>query len=348
MVNDYHVFSIVSRREDLLSTLEVASSHYSEKLDYFSAIKKIKNQNVQLELLNKNLENLVHERTKRDFESSNRALKDLKSIQDLLRFIKQMARSENIEEILSTVRKEFKKFHGLRAPILLFPQSTSLLRVFYFQGKQFIERKLIVDGISFLFEDRDETEFRKDLSNLLGRPFGHVEWVKFSFTEKESDHPFAALLCEHSLSQKGLENFREYTRERWAIINLAIENVLLREGSQIIARQWARTFNEMQDPILIIDKNYNMTLANGQIRSVQTGVCYRDFAGRDSPCVDCPVIEAVKTGKAQSADIHCHGKVYRAHFLSNFSSGSGARYPCGQPICRYDINSRFAGEGYSR
>ncbi|MCB0377093.1 MAG: HAMP domain-containing histidine kinase [Bdellovibrionales bacterium] len=313
LINEMHVFAILQPNENLRVFIQKALEAYTDKKQYISALGKIKKQNRQLEELNENLESLVHVRTKKEFEANQKALESLKSMQSLLKFIKIVSRSDTLEDLMIAVRDDFKKFHGLRPPILLFTESQNRLRVYYFQGKQLTSRNNNHDEVGKLFEKDNAPTIRGELSNLFGRPFGPIEVSNLSFQSEELQSVGAKIICEHSFDSKNLDDFFQFSFERWSIINMALENILLQKSSKDIARQWARTFNEMKDPIIIIDHHYRMTLSNGNFHRQQDQFCYQAFAQRDSPCLDCPIQKTFEKGGAQYSDIHCLGKVFRVH-----------------------------------
>ncbi len=61
---------------------------------------------------------------------------------------------------------------------------------------------------------------------------------------------------------------------------------------------WESTFDAIVNPVMIIDKNYqiqraNLAFANAMhddVRNLPGKTCYQKFAGRDDPCVGCPLL----------------------------------------------------------
>ena len=262
LINQIDVFAILSPKENLIEYVKKAIEDSKNKSTYFGNIKKIKLQNEKLESFNEDLEKIVHERTKKEFEANQMTVSSLKDIQGILKFIKSISRSETIEELMNEVRGDFKRFHGLMPPVLIFLESSSIVRVFYFQGKQFTEKVKVLTTGEQPFRDDDNNSLRADLSNFFGRPFGAVSVTNLKFRSQELQSVISKVVCEHSFNTKSLDDFSKYSTERWSIINMALENVLLKEKSHEIAKQWSKTFNEMKDPIVILDQNYKKTLSN--------------------------------------------------------------------------------------
>ena len=149
------------------------------------------------------------------------------------------------------------------------------------------------------FKEGDHNSLRSGLSNLLGRPFGPINITELSFRSAELQSLVAKVVCEHSFNDKNLDEFDRYSVERWSIINMALENIFLKERSHEIAKQWARTFNEMKDPIIIIDQNYKMILSNKDYHKEYYKTCYQVFAKRESPCLDCQILKTFEVNERQ-------------------------------------------------
>lgn len=66
---------------------------------------------------------------------------------------------------------------------------------------------------------------------------------------------------------------------------------------------WETTFDVISDPVLIINRNYDVKRANKalakacneDIREVIGRKCYKVFAGYDSPCPKCPVLDTLES-----------------------------------------------------
>ncbi len=307
------VFGIVNSEDFNELLLQKAIADYDLCRNLIDNRLKIKEQNNKLELFNQNLENLVHERTKKEFEASHATENSLKAIQSILNFIKNVSKSQSIEDLLLHLQGEFKKISGLMPPILILDEGVINFRVFFFQGKQLIEKFSNTSSDRSKFYSEGEAELRAALSNYFGRPFGPLKIRDLSFQPKELQGVKARIIFEHSFeSQNNLETLRQ-DNERWTILALAIENLLLKEGMQNIAKQWSRTFNKMKDPILILDENFQMSLSNSSYHKVENKVCYQSFANNDKACKDCPLTRTFNSGESQTSNVHMGSKVFRVH-----------------------------------
>ena len=313
LINQARVFAIIEEKDNLFEILRKAYKASLDKVRYRSNFQKLKDQNRQLETFNQNLEQMVHERTKNDFEASRKAELSLKRMRSILSFIKKISHSHRIQDLLFRVRDEFKQFRGVMPPVFVLKKDLKEIRFFYFQGKQFTEKtKWVNDNESFLKSD-NKNKIRSDLGHFFGRPYGSVVICNFCFQSAELKLVHAFAIFEHSLDKKALEKFQNELDQRWSIVNMALENILLRKSLEDITRQWSETFNKMKDPIIIIKKDYRITLSNGEYHTKREKICYQNFARQNKPCKSCPMIETLSAGKPHSNDIHVDGKVYRVH-----------------------------------
>ncbi len=313
LINQARVFAILDKEDD---SVEIFRKAYEASLDrsrYHSNLQKLKKQNKQLETLNQNLEQLVHERTKKDFEANKKAELSVKRMRSILAFIKNISRSHKIQDLMNEVRNEFRRFHGVMPPVFALKKDLKEIRFFYFQGKQFTEKtKWVNDNETFL-KTNSKNGFSHDLGRFFGRPFGSVIVHDFVFQSTELKLVHASMIFEHSLDLNSLEEFHSELNQRWAIVNMALENILLRKSLEDITKQWSDTFNKMKDPIIIVKQDYKISLSNGEYHNKPDKICYQNFALLDKPCKSCPMVQTLSTGKPQSSDIHVGEKVYRVH-----------------------------------
>ncbi len=313
LLSKYDIFAALSSPQDLAKSVEKGIENFAEQKEYNETLLRVKKQNKSLESLKTNLQDLVHERTKSEYEENKQMEGTVKELQSLLRFIKNVGRLETIEELMEQIRDEFKKIRGIMPPLLIMADNTRSVRVFSFQGKQLIEKRVNYSQEFSDLKSMTSEKMKTTLSNILGRPFGKLSSLDFKFKAEELNNFEALLVFEESLGDKQKGSFAVYSKERWPIINMALESLLLKESLHNIARQWARTFNEMEDPIIILDQNYKMSLSNSDFHKQTGSHCYQAFANRDSPCKDCPIQETFSSEEPKTADIRVDSKIYRVH-----------------------------------
>lgn len=314
LINEFEIYTIVSDNIQLKKSLQEALAENAKRKSYIENLKLLKVQNQKLESLNQNLEDLVHHRTINEFQANQQAESSLKKIQQILNFIKKISGSNGLEDLLTNLSNEFKKLQSTMPPILIIIKSENDKRIYYFQGRQLVEKSVkfsshFVDAI----DSYDANELRHDLSNIFGRPFGSAVIEPLAFQSSELETVKALLVFEHSFNESRQSDFKNFSLERGSIVNMALENILLKESLQGIARQWAKTFNQMEDPILIVNQNYQISLSNSDFHKKTTGACYEIFAKRTKPCNDCPIVSVFDNHKPKTSDISIHGKIYRVH-----------------------------------
>lgn len=89
---------------------------------------------------------------------------------------------------------------------------------------------------------------------------------------------------------------------------------------------WESTFDAIQDPVLVIAKDYRIARinragavrANMDIRHIVGNMCYHVLAGRDTPCVSCPLTEARKTHVSKSMRLDPLPKSGRAYEVNAY------------------------------
>jgi two-component system NtrC family sensor kinase len=307
-----NVLSTLNEISSLESVLQNAFDHHQKEKVFFDSLIKVRRQNKILESLKDNLEDLVYERTKEEFATSRQMESSVKEIQSLLNFIKNISRQESIDDLMLQIKNEFRKVHGLMPPLLILEVNHEVLRLFFFQGKQLIE-KTTKKSLRNPLQSLSLVDLKTQLMNDLGRPFGPLSAVEMNFQSEELDRKNGLLIFEHTLEGHKEFNEQTFSQERWPVINMALESLLLKEGLQEIAKQWSRTFNEMKDPIIILSKDFQMSLTNSQLHRDRQKSCFEAFAQRETPCVDCPVQKTFETGEPQTSDVRINDKIYRVH-----------------------------------
>ena len=79
------------------------------------------------------------------------------------------------------------------------------------------------------------------------------------------------------------------------------------EDLEHLKSQWVATLDAIDDPIAIIDKNYNIIKSNlamanlsstGDVKKILSQKCYKIFAGRNKPCIGCKVLNGIKKNQS--------------------------------------------------
>lgn len=139
----------------------------------------------------------------------------------------------------------------------------------------------------------------------------HVRQIKIDFKphddfiaqklKKESTYAVFRSRFEAGSSSAGsVFFFREesFSKEETDFLNRISEGIALvidrlhsLEESETLREQWQATFNAVQDPVLLIDENYNVSQMNSAAQSRhpngKKSKCYQVLFDRSSPCVNC-------------------------------------------------------------
>ncbi|MES2744463.1 MAG: ATP-binding protein [Bdellovibrionota bacterium] len=79
-----------------------------------------------------------------------------------------------------------------------------------------------------------------------------------------------------------------------------------------IKKRWMATVDAIIDPLMLIDKDYNViqanralaTKANKEVRQVVGAKCFKMFAGRDSPCPGCKLQDAFQNDDTKAFELN--------------------------------------------
>lgn len=268
--------------QSIQKVLEQISSEVAQKNINLDLRKKLTSQKKQLEKLTDDLEKIVVERTFFIEKSHQEESSKLQKERHLIRFIRDLSEQKNFEDLLSLVKKEHRKFIGLGAPFLLI-QDHQELQIMSFEGDHLLELKT---KANFDFPEYFETENKKIsqiLANWLGRPFGKSLLLPFPDLK-------VILLFEHNMNEKSLLSLRDALTEKFLVLNMAIERLLSIHKMNLFSYRWEKTFDVLQDPVAIINIDFDVVRANKNFSSVlYAKKCYETFAGRESPCENCPL-----------------------------------------------------------
>ncbi len=324
LINEFDIYTIISDKMQLKKSLQEALVENVKRKSYIENLKLLKVQNQKLESLNQNLEDLVHQRTINEFQANQQAENSLRKIQQILNFIKKISSSNGLEDLLTNLSNEFKRFQSSMPPILIIIKSENDKRIHYFQGRQLVEKTVKLSShFADVIDNHDSNKLRHDLSNIFGRPFGSVIVEPLVFQSAELESVKALLVFEHSFNESAQKDFKNFSLEHVSIVNMALENILLKESLQAIARQWAKTFNQMEDPILIVNQNYQISLSNADFHKKSKSLCYEVFAKRTKPCNDCPIVNVFNNHEPKTSDISIDGKIFSVHSYPILLDGGG-------------------------
>ena len=281
----------------------------------------------ELEALNLDLEKIVQERTQHIENSKVEEEEKLNKVRSLIRLIKDLAHMTSFEELLLLLRKEFRKFHKVGDPILIYQASADRVDFVSLQSGQilFTHKK----G-SFPFSNEiliSGTEMSRALANHFGRPFIKTLYVPLEpGLMKNSSFPGAqAGVClEVSLSESEMELFLDFIRERAQSIAITVDRLMLETELVQFSYRWEKTFDGFRDPIAIVDLEYEVLRSNKKFSDkIVRKKCFESFAKRDSVCEGCPVQKAMASGVPQKGQIQVGSRILEVHSYPILLEGGG-------------------------
>lgn len=299
-VNRASVFRFISKpwgvdelRRDILQGLQ----HHDRSLQRHELLKEYTKQNRQLEDLTTSLERTVQERTYSEEVSKRHVEEGLQRLRLLTKFMKELSFCQNIEDFLETLSNEFRAFAEVRSLVVVHLAVDHQIRIIHKMGRQFIYGKASEAWPT----SENELTHRQYLADRLKRPIGKILIYPSGSEVGGSIKTSFNIYIEHTLSDEAVSSFESFLNERIEPIRLTLDRLLLNEHLRSISFQWAKTFDGINDPIAIIDQQFEVLRGNSSFQEANDGPCYYRFAKRDSPCEDCPLLESLKTGESRKA-----------------------------------------------
>lgn len=270
-------------------------------------------RNKNLESLTADLEKIVVERTLHLEQSNKDQSEKIQMERGLIRFIKEIALQPSVEDVLTLLRRDNRKFHNVGEPILLL-QYGKTQQVFHFRSGQV--HKFFVDKPFQMMPPRQlsPADASKELANILARPFAKAALFPLSLNMLThfQEAPAMALLCfEHSMGQVSKE-FEDYINERVNPVGITLDRILLEQELDAFSYRWEKTFDGIRDPVAIIDVQYDVLRSNRKFVNSQEGqYCYEVFAGRTDFCPGCPLSQTIQTGRPQFGEVKAADRTYQ-------------------------------------
>lgn len=320
IVNETHIDLCLTESDYLKapeSYLQQAIAKFEKASARASLMKESTRQFRELEALNNSLEKIVLERTQHIEISKIDEEEKLNKVRSLIRLIKDLAQTSSFEELLQVLRKEFRKFHKIGDPILVYQASPERVELVSFQSGQVVFSHFKGE---FPFSRDIRVQDRavvKTLANHFGRPLMKILTVPLEpklMRTAAFQGAEASLCVEVSLGEAELDKFLDFIKERSQSIATTVDRLLLENELVQFSYRWERTFDGFRDPIAIIDLEYEVLRANKKFSDkVIRKRCFESFAGKMAICEGCPVQLAMSSGKPQTGQIKVGEKIFEVH-----------------------------------
>ncbi len=326
LVNETEVFHVLPgplSTTEVHKVIEKSIAYFVENEEKRELFQRYRDQNDKLEEMTEGLEQLVVERTLNEEQSKKQAEEKLSHVRSLVKFIKELALSNTIEDWIILLKKSFKGFSTVRSPILCYLSPVGKMNVVFFQGQQVVERKT-----SQNLEDRsriviNDNQDRQLLANLFSRPFIKLVSIPITSTTNDSRSMPAILYIEHDLDETQVEVFLEFVSDRLQPLKISLDRILLDYQLRFTSYQWESTFDGLSDPIAIVNDQFELIRSNQQFdKNNGNKNCYVHFSNRSEKCVGCPVPEVLesrepKTGKVRRGDSYYEVHSYPIQLYDN-------------------------------
>lgn len=312
-VNQAGVYRFINKpwNDDvLLNDLRNAIQQASIIKEKEKLLKNIALQNKKLSVLTSDLESLVEDRTKNLLESRNLLRKQEEKVRNLIRFIQELSESNNLEDLFITLRQELRNdIDANDVAIITSPPGESSILV-YMQSSAVIIKKIA----NYTHPERVAFNEKSDqmlLANLIGRPISKM--YTFPLQRRSSDEVYTRTTVFFEITNKQVIDpiVLATLSEKIQPLSIAIDRVLVSETLREVAANWEETFDNIDDPISIIDKDFNCLRGNQNFK-LQNGSekCFEVFANRNSPCVGCTLLSSISENQVIAGQISLSEKIY--------------------------------------
>jgi two-component system NtrC family sensor kinase len=235
----------------------------------------------------------------------------LDSIAESNKFAQRITKLESLSELLIEIKKEFQFIKKMNPPMLAIKKSFQQVDLMFSQGDKIITHNIfgsLDDGSRMR---KNSTSDREILAKALSRPIAKV----FAIPIKVRSHPITVFL-EHDLSDNELDPQIDVISQKLQIIEPILDVLLLERMSNEASQIWEKTFESINDPVAIIDENFNLLRGNKRFkRHMLVEKCYSAFFDTKEVCQYCPIMSKNEElrGNAFNHLITKNGETYEVH-----------------------------------
>jgi signal transduction histidine kinase len=249
--------------DELRRVVQVALSRQVERERHAQMMQMMRAQNRQIIELNRGLEQVVSERTMNEAESRKASQKNVSKVREIIGFIKELTQLLDIGDLLPLIRRQVKEYHSLEAPLLFIPRGDRSGDLFYLRASQTIRTRVRGEWVSSPRIRINEADDRQFLANATGRPFGKVIRFPLITVRHQKDLPRSPLLFfEHNLTAAEVDPVVSALSEKLQPVSWALDRLILEQELKSTSREWEMTFDELSEPIAILDVDGRVLRAN--------------------------------------------------------------------------------------
>ncbi len=252
---------------EMFKVVQVALARQSEKAHHGQLMQMMRSQNRQIEELNHSLELAVRERTATEGDSRRSSQKNIARVREIIGFIKEMAQVHDIGDLLPLIRRQVKGNHSLESPLLFVPRGESFGDFYYMRGSQTIRTAKRGEWEVSPRIRVNEPMDSRFLANAMGRPFAKVIRFPLITVRHQKDASRSPLLLfEHNLAPDEIEPLMTSLSEKLQPVSWALDRLVLEQELKSTSRDWEVTFDELSEPIAILDHDGSVLRSNSHWR----------------------------------------------------------------------------------
>ncbi|HMN67769.1 MAG TPA: ATP-binding protein [Bdellovibrionales bacterium] len=258
---------------ELSKVVQVALTRQLEKDRNSRLMQTTRLQNRQIEELNRGLEQVVLDRTVNETDSRKASQKNVAKVREIIGFIKELTQLFDIADLLPAIRRQLKEYHSLDTPLLFVPRGEAFGDLYYLRGSQTIRTRVRGEWVASPRIRVNEPSDSLFLANAMGRPFGKVIRFPLVTVRHQKDVSRSPLLMfEHRLTAKDLDPLVSALSEKLQPVSWALDRLVLEQELKSASRDWEMTFDELSEPIAILDHDGRVLRANSHWRDEFKGV----------------------------------------------------------------------------
>ncbi len=256
-------FDSAGSTEDSKRVLQLALSRQAERARQTELMHLMRTQSRQIDEVNRDLERVMKERVAAEAESRKASQKNISRVREIISFIKDLAQLFEIGDLLPLLRRQIKEYHGLEAPILFVPRGEQNGDIYYLRGSESVRSRLRGTWKGSSRIQVNQTEDSRFLANSLGRPFGKVIRIPLITGRHQSDADRAPVLFfPHTLDETQIDAVLADLSEKLQPVSWALDRLILEQELKNTSRNWEMTFDELPEPIAIIDHDGTVLRSN--------------------------------------------------------------------------------------
>lgn len=258
---------IVDGVPELSKVVRVALSRQTEKERHGQLMQAMRAQNRQIEELNRGLEQVVRERTVNEAESRKASQNNIARVREIIGFIKELAQLLDISDLLPLIRRQLKEHHSLGTPLLFVPRGEHFGDLYYMRGSQTIRTRVRGEWVVSPRIRVNESEDSQFLANATGRPFAKViRFPLITVRHQKNASRSPLLVFEHNLSRRELDPLVSSLSEKLQPVSWALDRLVLEQELKSASKDWEMTFDELAEPIAILDHDGRVLRSNSHWR----------------------------------------------------------------------------------